>query len=146
MPVGSNNSIRSRNLRAAKESEVLLWRALCDSGEDAKEYIEADCSMINPLVHPSGENTPLHSKSEPSLMEAMDKLEPWSTYRMHKDPEPQIVEIDMMAVQIMYRVTVQRVDDAGRTKPYSVDALVTSTWRQGAGGDWKLCGQMCVPE
>ena len=145
--VGHDNSIRARNLRAAKESEVLLWRALCDSGEDAQEYIEKDCAMINPLVHPRGDSEPMHATSDPSINEAMDQLRPWSTYRMHKDPEPQIVEVALMAVQIMYRVTVTRVDDdnPGR-QPQSVDAMVSSTWRQGAGGDWKLCGQMCVPE
>lgn len=80
---------------------------------------------------------------------------PWIGCKMWKhDPEPAIAEVEMMAVQIMYRVTVMvegkkgKKGEDGKRKPAEteeIEAMATSTWRQGAGGDWKLCAQMVVP-
>lgn len=158
MPAGDSNSIYSSNCKAARDSETLLWRALCDEADTAMEYIEPDCVMINPLIHPEKSHEALTSESSPSLSEALEKLSKsshrWTSYKMHKhDPEPAIAEVEMMAVQIMYRITMIREkgnrhgdeeEDKGSSLQ-TVDAFCTSTWRQGAGGGWKLCAQQLVP-
>lgn len=161
MPAGNSNSIYERNRKAAKDSEALFWQALCDEADTALDYIEPDCVMMNPLIHPDKSHEALSAKSEPSLSEALEKLAQsshhWTSYRIHKhDPEPAIAEVEMMAVQIMYKITLIRESRHHHSKeeggeegnsPHlqSVDAFCTSTWRQGAGGDWKLCAQQLVP-
>ncbi|ROW06894.1 hypothetical protein VMCG_04194 [Cytospora schulzeri] len=166
MPAGNSNSIYERNCKAARDCETLLWRALCDEPDSAMEYIEPDCVIINPLIHPEKSQEALTAKSSPSLSEALEKLadsgHQWTSYKMHKhDPEPAIAEVEMMAVQIMYRITLIRErrkhhhhqhgegeregEEEGRPSLQTVDAFCTSTWRQGASGDWKLCAQSLVP-
>lgn len=161
MPAGNNNSIYERNCKAAKDYEALIWQALCDEADSAMEYIEPDCVIMNPLIHPDRSHEALSAKSEPTLNEALEKLAEsshrWTSYRIHKhDPEPAIAEVEMMAVQIMYRITLIRErrrhhhskeesDEGNSPELQSVDAFCTSTWRQGASGDWKLCAQHLVP-
>lgn len=177
-PVGNSNSIEQRNRKAARDSEALLWGALCDmdsSDEDAAEslmaqHIEPDCVIMNPLLHPDRSFEALTANSEPyTLTEALEKLSrsknKWTSYRMHKhDPEVAIAQVEMMSVQIMYKVTLIRErhrrhhrskgkegeeqdggEEDGETTLQTVDAFCSSTWRQGAGGDWKLCAQQLVP-
>lgn len=129
------NTIHSRNVKAAKEVETLLWRALCDDMEDAKEYIAKDCIMINPFI-----SQDTLSKDGTSVHDALDDLQPFDGYSMGSSEERQIVEVDMMSMSIMYRGTV--TSKGG--KP--VKAAVASTWRQNAGGDWSLCAQLVAPE
>lgn len=167
MPAGHNNSIYERNCKAARDCETLLWRALCDEPDSAMEYIESDCVVMNPLIHPDKTHEALTAKTSPSLSEALEKLagsgHQWTSYKMHKhDPQPAIAEVEMMAVQIMYRITLIREkrkhhhhrgegeggkgegEDQGPSLQ-TVDAFCTSTWRQGASGGWKLCSQSLVP-
>lgn len=131
---GHTNSISSRNHRAAKEMETLLWRAMCDSMDDAKEYIAPDCVMMNPLLS----NDTLHQAGTP-VADALDRAQPFEAYKMERE-QLQVVEIDMMAVQVLYRGAITL--PGGR----EVHARCASTWRQGAGGDWLLCGQLVAPE
>lgn len=157
MPAGNSNSISESNSRAARDCETLLWRALCDEPNSALEYIEPDCVIMNPLIDPERSHEALSAKTSPSLSEALEQLADsghhWTSYKMHKhDPEPAIAEVEMMAVQIMYRITLIRErrkhhqqGEEGKPDLQSVDAFCTSTWRQGAGGDWKLCSQSLVP-
>lgn len=181
MPAGNSNSIESRNRKAARDSEALLWRALCDINEDDDErkdkganasvedimsqYIEPDCVIVNPLIHPDHSFEALTADSEPyTLTEALSKLKGrsghsrWTSYHMHKkDPEVAIAQVEMMSVQIMYKVTLIRErhhrrhhhqrdgEGEGEKTLQTVDAFCSSTWRQGAGGDWKLCAQQLVP-
>lgn len=178
MPAGHSNSIYERNCKAARDYETLLWRALCDEPDSAMEYIEPDCVVMNPLVHPEKSHEALSARSSPSLAEALERLagsgHQWTSYKMHRhDPEPAIAEVEMMAVQIMYRITLirerrrhrhhhhhQRGEGKGeegkkdgeekegeeeKSSLQAVDAFCTSTWRQGASGDWKLCSQFLVP-
>jgi len=133
--MGRENTIASRNHKAAKEAETLLWRALCDDMEDAKEYIANDCVMMNPLLSqetlgPGDDSTPVHK--------ALDDLRPLQNYKMGKDITT--VEIDMMAMQVLYHGDFTTAD--GR----EVSAACASTWRQTAGGDWRLCAMMVAPE
>lgn len=189
MPAGNNNSIYERNCKAARDYETLLWRALCDDpGSAMEQYIEPDCVVMNPLVHPEGTYEALSARSSPSLSEALEALAAggsssgrhhhhrWTSYKMHAhDPEPAVAEVEMMAVQIMYRITLIREgrrhrhrhrhhhhrgggegdgdegeeegkdEEEGKPSLQAVDAFCTSTWRQGASGDWKLCAQSLVP-
>lgn len=178
MPAGDSNSIESRNRKAARDSEALLWRALCDMDSDADvertlaEAIEPDCVIMNPLLHPDRSAQALSADSTPyTLAEALAKLSRsrsrWTSYTMHEqDPEVAIAQVEMMSVQIMYKVTLLREkhhhhrghrhregegeaekegEEAAEKTLQTVDAFCSSTWRQGAGGDWKLCAQQLVP-
>jgi hypothetical protein len=126
---GGVNNISSRNHKAGKEAETLLWRALCDDMDDAKEYIASDCVMMNPL---------LSDETIDEVHKFLDKAEPLQAYKMGKDLK--VVEIDMMAVQVLYHGDFTTAD--GR----EVSAACASTWRQTAGGDWRLCAMMVSPE
>lgn len=174
MPAGHSNSIVSRNRKAAKDHEALLWRALCDEADTAVEYMEPDCVIMNPLVHPDRSFEALTAESSPTLSEALEKLAQskhrWTSCHMHKhNPELAIAQVEMMSVQIMYKVTLireghhhhhshshsyhgdgqedtQNEEEGGDGRGLEkVDAFCASTWRQGAGGDWKLCAQQVIP-
>lgn len=120
MPAGDSNSIESGNCKAARDGETLFWGALCssdgdggDGGGDAEEYLEADCVVVNPLIHPDHTFEALSEKSSPTLREALAKLarsrHHWTSWRMHRhDPAPAFAQPAMMAVQIMYKVTLVR--------------------------------------
>jgi hypothetical protein len=128
------DTISKRNHHAAVEIETLLWRALCDSPEEAKEYLAKDCIMINPLF--SGSNEPMSRDTEPSLDQVLEGGEPWTSFRMHG--QPKVVEIDLMAVAVLYRVSLYR---QGKKGLQEIEATVSSSWRQTAGADWLLCAQ-----
>ncbi len=131
---GRLDTISKRNHAAAREIETLLWRAMCDSPEAAKEYLAEDCIMINPLF--AGSNEPMTKDTEPSIDQVLEGGEPWSSFRMHGDP--QVVEIDLMAVAVLYRISLYR---HGKKGIKEVEATVSSSWRQTAGADWVLCAQ-----
>lgn len=166
MPAGHSNSIFESNRRAARDGEALLWGALCDEPSTATEYIEKDCVVMNPLLHPDKSFEALTEESDPSLSEALEKLghskHRWTSYVMHRhDPMPATANVEMFAVQIMYRMTLIReashrphnhhrhdkADEEKKSKPdlQKVDAFCTSTWRQGSSGGWKLCSQQLIP-
>lgn len=132
---GRLDTISKRNHAAAVEIETLLWRALCDSPEAAKEYMAADCVMINPLFA-GGIADPLTKDTEPTIDAVLEGGERWTSYRIHG--EPKVVEIDMMAVAVLYRVSLYRHGKKGLDE---VQATVSSSWRQTAGADWLLCAQ-----
>jgi len=136
--MGSNerlNTISKRNKAAAIEMETLLWRALCDSPEVAKEYIAHDCVMLNPLFAHTEE--PLASETDPSINEVLDRCgKAWTGYKFRD--EPLVVEIGLMAIAVVYRITLYR---QGKKGVRQVQATVSSSWRQTAGADWLLCSQ-----
>lgn len=128
------DTISKRNHHAAREVETLLWRALCDSPEAAKEYLADDCIMINPLF--AGSDEPMSRDTDPSIDKVLEGGEPWTGFRFHGDPL--VVEIDLMAVALVYKVTLFR---SGRKGTREIVATVSSSWRQTAGADWVLCAQ-----
>jgi len=137
-PSGNKNrldTISKRNHAAAREVETLLWRALCDSPEAAKEYMALDCVMINPLF--SGSNEPMSKDTEPSIEKVLEGCEPWQSFRFHGDPL--VAEIDLMAVALVYKISLYRLGRKGGLK--EVVATCSSSWRQTAGADWLLCAQ-----
>lgn len=211
MPAGDSNSIESSSAQAARDCEALLWGAMCSSDPDrdggapgdddeaalaaVEQYLDPDCVMVNPLLHPDHSLEALSAATRPTLREALARLllgrptttgrhqhqrhhqrrRRWRSWRMHKrDPAPAFAQPAMMAVQIMYRVTLVREgrrrrhhhhhhgraegdgdgeggdetegegEAAGATLE-TVDAFCTSTWRQGSSGGWKLCAQQLVP-
>ncbi|KAK1772288.1 hypothetical protein QBC33DRAFT_3595 [Phialemonium atrogriseum] len=134
--LGSNerlDTISKRNNAAAVEMETLLWRAMCESPEAAKEYLAHDCVMINPLL--AGTDRALGKETDPSVSDALEGAGgKWAGYRFRGDP--QVVEIDLMAVALVYRVSLFR---KGRKGVREVKATASSSWRQTAGADWLLC-------
>ncbi|KAK0740475.1 hypothetical protein B0T18DRAFT_209847 [Schizothecium vesticola] len=123
------DTISKRNHHAAREVETLLWRALCDSPEAAKEYMADDCIMINPLF--AGSDEPMSRDTDPSIDKVLEGGEPWTGFSFHGDPL--VVEIDLMAVALVYKVTLFR---SGRKGTREIVATVSSSWRQTAGADW----------
>jgi len=126
------NTISKRNHAAGLEVETLLWRALCDSPDAAKEYMSEDCVMINPLF--SGSPKPMSKTTDPSIEEVLKGAEPWTSFRMHDEPE--VVEIDLMAIAVLYTISLYRHGKKGKME--EVVATGSSSWRQTAGADWLL--------
>ncbi|KAM7201177.1 hypothetical protein V8F20_004923 [Naviculisporaceae sp. PSN 640] len=129
------NTISKRNHAAALEIETLLWRALCDKPEKAKEYMADDVVMINPLF--SGSNDPVSKYTEPSIEEVLEGNEPWMGFKFHGDPL--VVEVDLMAVSLVYKISLFRRYGRKGNKVREVLATCSSSWRQTAGADWLLC-------
>jgi ketosteroid isomerase-like protein len=144
------DTISKRNHASAREIEALFWRAMLDSPDAAKEYMAKDCVMINPLFHPSGDASPMTQATEPAIDEILDGVGEggWTSYRMHGTPE--VVEIDLMAVSVLYKISLYRETGessgkkAGKKEIEEVQGTVSSCWRQVAGGDWVLVSQHCA--
>lgn len=132
------NTIKGRNRAAAKEMETLLWRALCDKPKSAIKYIAKDAIMSNRFLFGDAE---IRSKeSDPPLEEELKNAEEYMAYKMH---DPQVVEIDLMAVAISYRVTLfKQVESKGKNTFETIEATCSSSWRQVASGDWVLCSML----
>ncbi|KAH6669735.1 hypothetical protein F5X68DRAFT_249185 [Plectosphaerella plurivora] len=128
------NNIRNRNRAETIEAATLLWRAFCDPNpkKSMKKYLAKDAVIVFP------DGGVVSKDTEPSLEEFVEDFEPWTSYRMQQDEEEvKFVEIDMMSSVLTYNVTTwQQVgDDKSRMRP--TDALCTSVFRQGPGGDWQ---------
>jgi len=128
-----HNTISTRNHKSVKEAETLLWRALCDDMEDAKEYISPDCIMMNPFI-----SDKLLSKDGTSVHKALDDAKPFQGYKMKKDKTT--VEVDMMSMHIIYHASITSPEGE------EFDAACSSTWKQTAGGDWRLCAMLVAPD
>ncbi|KAK4120920.1 hypothetical protein N657DRAFT_648721 [Parathielavia appendiculata] len=137
--MGSNarlDTISKRNHASAREMETLLWRALCDEPETLREYLAHDCIMINPLLAPGGSSEPLSKETQPSVVDVLQRAadrKKFTGYRFHG--EPLVVEVDLMAVALVYKISLFRY---GRKGVREVVASCSSTWRQTAGADWLL--------
>lgn len=132
-------TIKGRNIAACKEMETLLWRALCDKPKSAKKYIAKDAIVSNRFLF--GDAEVRHAESETTLEESLDDCEEWLAYKMYN---PQVVEIGLMAAAVAYRVVLFRQVGKGKGKSgmETVEATVSSSWRQKASGDWELCSMM----
>ncbi|KAJ2890405.1 hypothetical protein MKZ38_001935 [Zalerion maritima] len=134
--MGVPNTIFGRNKTCILDQERMLWRMLCDTPSGLKKHVSGDCVML----FPSGQALTNGADSSPTIDEALDGYEPWSTYRF--DAEPRFVEIGMMAASVAYTVTLARLAgdaDAGRGRMEETSAAAVSVWRQGADGEWELC-------
>lgn len=166
---GDSNSIVNNNAKAAQDGETLLWQALCDDANTAMDYIDAEAVIMNPLLHPDHSFEALSATSSPSLADALEKLSRtkrrWTSFHVHKhDPTPAFGQPAMMAVQVMYKITLIREGsrhhhhhrqkgeteaetngEEGEPNLQTVNAFCTSTWKQDASGGWKLSVQQLVP-
>ena len=134
-PKGRLDTISKRNHAAAIDSETLLWRAMTDDPEEALEYLADDCSMINPVSFSTSEVVKGKKDIEEKLKHSMH----FTGFRIHPDNK-QVVEVDLMAVAIMYRITLfQQGENGGQEQ---IECLGSSTWRQTAGADWMLVSQL----
>ena len=132
--------------------ETLLWRALCDRPAAAKEYLAPECVMINPFLagsdQPLGPTSASASDPDSGIAAALDRVgRPWCGYRFVE--EPLVAEVDLMAVSLVYRITLFQVEEkegggGGRTFR-EVRAVGCSSWRQTAGADWVLCAHSVMP-
>ncbi|KAL2155418.1 hypothetical protein VTH82DRAFT_160 [Thermothelomyces myriococcoides] len=146
--MGSNarlDTISKRNHASAREMETLLWRALCDDPASLREYLAHDCIMINPLLAPGGSCMPLSKETRPSVVDVLTRprsspgrgegsLGAFSGFRFHGDPL--VVEVDLMAVALVYKISLFRPRRRGGMR--EIIASASSTWRQTAGADWLL--------
>ncbi|KAH6851094.1 hypothetical protein B0I37DRAFT_373186 [Chaetomium sp. MPI-CAGE-AT-0009] len=132
------DTISKRNHASAREMETLLWRALCDDPADTlRAYLAHDCVMINPLLAPGGSCEPLSKDSRPSVVDVLVRAaqaKEFQGFRFHG--EPVVVEVDLMAVGLVYKVSLFRRGRKGGVR--EVVASVSSTWRQTAGAEWLL--------
>ncbi|KAL2020531.1 hypothetical protein VTK56DRAFT_8331 [Thermocarpiscus australiensis] len=139
--MGSNarlNTISKRNHAAAREMETLLWRALCDEPDTAREYLAHDCVMINPLLAPGNSSRPLSADTQPRVQDVLARGTRFTGFRFHGDPL--VVEIDLMAVALVYKISLFRqARKGGGAGVREVVASCSSAWRQTAGADWLLC-------
>jgi hypothetical protein len=139
--MGSNarlDTISKRNHASAREMETLLWRALCDDPDSLREYLAHDCIMIAPVLFPNGRDSRALSKeTQPSVtdvLQAASKSGKFTGFRFHGDPL--VVEVGLMAVALVYKVSLFRQSRKGGAR--EIVASASSTWRQTAGADWLL--------
>ncbi|KAL2265321.1 hypothetical protein VTJ83DRAFT_6421 [Remersonia thermophila] len=152
------NTISQRNHAAALEMETHLWRALCDpdsvrtaSGKALADYVAHDCVMVNPLLAPRGSDMLLGPNTRPSLADALGFHGQQGgrrraglargLYGFRFLGEPLVVEVDLMAVALVYKVALFRRRSGRRGEGggmEEVEASASSTWRQTAGADWLL--------
>ncbi|KAI9859740.1 MAG: hypothetical protein M1813_006457 [Trichoglossum hirsutum] len=121
----------SKRVRAAvTDLEHQTWRALRESGGALLPYLSSDCVL---LLH---DGQMLDSSTSPTLSQYLNgEFKPWASYEIY---DVRVVEIDMMAAVICYGVTASRARRHGKA-PRVYEGVASSTWRQDASGDWKLC-------
>jgi ketosteroid isomerase-like protein len=125
------SSIKKRLTAAVTDLEHQIWRALRENSSAVVPYLAKDCIM---MFH-DGEI--LDSQTDPSLTEYLEseELAPWASFEIY---DVRVSEVDMMAAVVCYRMVAKRaVGRSGALKTYH--GRVSSTWRQDASGDWKLC-------
>ncbi|KAK3297826.1 uncharacterized protein B0H64DRAFT_393171 [Chaetomium fimeti] len=131
------DTISKRNHAAAREMETLLWRALCDEPASLRDYLAHDCVMINPLLAPRGSCEPLSKDTTPSVVDVLQAGADGGRFNGFRFwGEPLVVEVDLMAVALVYKISLFRQGRKGGVR--EVVASVSSTWRQTAGADWLL--------
>lgn len=140
----SDAESRSRSSRRRRRRRLGASRAPGKDGDDAdeealeevEEQMDPDCVIVNPLIHPDRTLEALSAETSPTLHEALARLllgrhsshdiqshrhrhrrSTWRSWHMHsRDPAPAFAQPAMMAVQIMYRVTLVRERHRRRRK------------------------------
>ncbi|KIH86594.1 hypothetical protein SPBR_08723 [Sporothrix brasiliensis 5110] len=146
---GRLSTILQRNVAAGRAMDTQLWRALCDEPATAVAYMAKDCVITSPLVPPADDDEGGGDKfanvvaGKENVEKALSNMSPLLSYKFH---DIKVVQIDLMAVAAVYRVTVSRRtsgDGKGTNKRDEIEDLemvAHSSWRQTAGADWELCG------
>ncbi|CAK7211273.1 hypothetical protein SBRCBS47491_001067 [Sporothrix bragantina] len=148
-PIGPDNkgrlsTILQRNVAAGRAMDTQLWRALCDEPASAVAYMAKDCVITSPLIPPvegdEDKGTSVVAGKE-EVEKALSDMPPLLSYKFH---DIKVVQIDLMAVAAVYRVTVSRRKEGGgkdkRDEIEDLEMVAHSSWRQTAGADWELCG------
>ncbi|KAL2760259.1 hypothetical protein ACRALDRAFT_1059881 [Sodiomyces alcalophilus JCM 7366] len=138
---GRENTIKARSHAAAVEMEKLLWQTLCDRPSYAWRYMGKDAVMSNwPLFGDSD------AREGDDLRESLEKANDENRFLSSRMGEPHVAEIGLMAVAIAYPITLFRPSGKpeadGSVRVKTVEALVSSAWRQVASGDWELASTM----
>lgn len=133
------NTISKRNHASAREMETLLWRALVDDPDTAREYLAHDAIMINPLLAPDNSSQPLCGDTEPKVQDVLERGQKYTGFRFHGDPL--VVEVGLMSVALVYKMSLYKLSRRAKGGQREIVATASSTWRQTAGADWLLCAQ-----
>lgn len=137
---GQQNTIKARNHAAAVEMEKLLWQTLCDRPSSALKYMGKDAVMSNWLLF--GDSDPREGDDLRESLEDADN----SRFLSSRMGDPHVVEVGLMAVAIVYPITLFRPSGKpgadGSIRVKTVEALVSSSWRQVASGDWEMTSTM----
>ncbi|OAA66756.1 hypothetical protein SPI_01332 [Niveomyces insectorum RCEF 264] len=151
---GRLSTILQRNVAAGRAMDTQLWRALCDEPASAAAYMAQDVVVSTPLI-PTEDNDK-HDGESPAVLvagkddveAALAKMPPLAGYKIRGTMK--VVQIDLMAVATVYRVTASRrvpappPSSSGQRRANDqiedLEMVVHSSWRQTAGADWELCG------
>jgi Domain of unknown function (DUF4440) len=119
------STISQRIKNSVTVNEHAVWRALSTSGAALLPFLADECIII----HRDGKI--LSSSTTPSIKKTFesDDYVPFLNYKIE---DVEVVEVDMMAAIIVYKVTAERQGG-------EYQAIVSSTWRQNAGADWQMC-------
>ncbi|ROT39612.1 hypothetical protein SODALDRAFT_331722 [Sodiomyces alkalinus F11] len=140
--MGGTRNIFSRNRDDTIEAVTLLWRAFCDPNpkKSLKKYLAKDAILVQP------DGSIYSPDSDPSLDDFLEDFEPWTAYRMDQDQDDlKFVEVDMMSSSLTYHVTAWKQDGEAKDRMRPTEAICTSIWRQGPGGDWVCCLHHMAP-
>lgn len=121
-----HGTIKARNKEGTLEANSLLWNAFCSKPKNIRKYVTKDAVLAEP------DNRVYSPRTDPPVGEHIDDYEPWTAYKIHDDPS--WVEIDLMASALLFRVTAWRLQEG---EMVATEAMCSSVWRQGPGGDWK---------
>ncbi|EPE06326.1 hypothetical protein F503_02454 [Ophiostoma piceae UAMH 11346] len=142
---GRLSTILQRNVAAGRAMDTQLWRALCDEPSTASALMAQDVVITTPLIPPDDDSDsdisgPIAGKD--NVAEALEKMSPLLSYKFHSI---KVVQIELMAVAAVYRVTVSRrmsssSSKSARDEIEDLEMVAQSSWRQTAGADWELCG------
>lgn len=116
------------------ELEDSTWTALSSSkGSNLLPFLSEDCVMLFPL------GMKVSHRTDPNIETVMtsEAFVPWKT---HKMSEVEVTPVGEQGAVISYRVDATR---AGDDAPFM--ALISSTWRKGQDGDWKMCVHQQTP-
>lgn len=119
-------TIKHRNKEGTLEANTLLWNAFCHKPKTIHKYLTKDAVLAEP------DNRVYSPRTDPAVGDHIDDYEPWTAYKIHDDPD--FVEVDMMSSALIFRVTAWRLKGS---EMVPTDAMCSSIWRQGPGGDWK---------
>ena len=138
---GRLSTMLQRNVAAGRAMDTQLWRALCDEPATASALMATDVVVMSPLI-PADDDISGPIAGKANAAHALAKMAPLLSYKFHSI---KVVQIDLMAVAAVYRVTVSRrtpssASKSARDEIEDLEMVAQSSWRQTAGADWELCG------
>jgi len=116
---------------ALNDLENRYWRELCRPDPDVLRFLEPEAVII------LFDGTILDGKSGPSKSKyfGAKSFQPWTSFELRN---VKIFEIDLMAAVIYYEISAGRREEQGM-QTYRLQC--SSTWKQLANEEWKMCFQ-----